>query len=95
MKNNFDLKNIEDIPNNLKKELKLNRISSHSKKLLSLFEKKNILCIDEIIVGLYRLYKLEKTRTWVSYTLYNLNKKINIIKSPNKKGYYEKLKETE
>ena len=86
----FNLDKIDDIPDGCQKELKLFNIRSDTRQLLGLFERKNRLSIDEIIVGLYRLYKLERTRTWVSATLYNLSKKELVKKIPGTKGEHEK-----
>lgn len=89
--NIFNLDKIDDIPDNCKKQLKLINIRDDAKKLLDLFDKKQVLTIDEIIVGMYRLYKIEKTRIWVSSTLYNLSRKKLVKKIDGTKGEYEKI----
>lgn len=86
----FNLEKIDDLPEKCVKELKLLNIRDDTKQLLALFERKKRLSIDEIIVGLYRLHKLEKTRTWVSATLYNLSRKDLVKKITGTKGEYEK-----
>lgn len=86
----FDIKKTDDLTEKCKKELKLLSRKDSTKKLLDLFDKKSRLSIDEIIAALYRLHKIEKTRKWVSYTLYNL-KKSNLIRKINK-GTFEKIK---
>jgi hypothetical protein len=86
----FNLDRVDDLPDSCKKELKLVNIRDEGMMLLGLFDIKNPLSFDEIIVGLYRLNKLEKTRTWVSATLYNLSKKGLVKKIKGKKGVYEK-----
>ena len=88
--NVFSLDNTDDIPESCVKELRGLNIRDDTKSLLSLFDKKNRLSIDEIIVGLYRLYKLEKTRIWVSSTLYNLSRKNLVKKVEGSKGEYIK-----
>lgn len=89
----FNLENTSDLTNDCKKQLKLLNMRDDAKRLLELFDKKSPLSIDEIIVGLYRLYKLEKTRVWVSSTLYNLSRKNLIKKISGIKGEYEKTPE--
>lgn len=87
----FDLSNLEGLPISCLNELKPSRLSEDTKQLLDLFKHKSRLSFDEIIVGLYRLHKVEKTRTWVNSTLYNLSKKENLIrKVKGSKGEYEK-----
>ncbi len=86
----FDLAKIDDIPKACADELRLINISKETKLLLNLFEIKNRLSIDQIIVGMYRLHKLEKTRPWVSSTLYNLSRKGLVKKVEGTKGEYEK-----
>lgn len=71
----FDIKNLDDVSGHCKSQVKQMNVRDDTKKLISLFDFKAKLTIDEIIVGLYRMYKLEKTRVWVSSTLYNLKRK--------------------
>lgn len=85
--NIFDLKNISDISTECKNNLKLLNMRYNTKYLLELFDKKNPLSIDEIIVAFYRLYKVESNRIWISNTLYDLKRKKIIIK--NGKYYYK------
>ena len=89
--NIFDLTNVDDLPEDQKRQLKLINVRDDAKNLLGLFELKNRLSIDEIIVGLYRLHKMIKSRTWVSSTLYNLSKKSLIKKVDGSQGEYEKF----
>lgn len=86
----FDLHDVSDLPEKHRDELKLLSIREDAQKLLSLFDIKPRLSIDEIIVGLYRAHKMEKAREWVSATLYNLSKKGLIAKVKGTKGVYEK-----
>lgn len=85
-KNIFNLKEINDLPKNVSKEIKINKRHDVARKLLSLFDIKKELSINEILVGLYRVYKIVKTRIWVSSTLYNL-KRSNIIKNITNKTF--------
>lgn len=87
----FNLENILDIPDSVKNEMKLLNVRDDTEKLLSLFEIKNQLSIDEMIAGLYRLHNLEKKRAWISTTLYNLRNK-NVVKLvTGKKGIHMKV----
>lgn len=80
MSNNiFDINNLSDLPKELQKQIKPDGLSNKTKMVLSLFEKKRSLSTDEIIVGIYRVYKQSITRTWVATTCYNL-KRSGVIK---------------
>lgn len=83
----FDLKNVTDIPETL--QLKIHNLSATTDKILKLFAIKAELSIDEILVGLYRKYKIERSRNWISATLYNLKKRDYILKVNGKKGVYK------
>lgn len=89
----FDAKNISDIPVSLKNQLSCLRRSKETKELMSLFEIKNRLTIDEILIGLYRKYNREQSRVWVTTTAYNLTRK-GIIKR-FQVGEYELVKKIE
>jgi hypothetical protein len=82
----FDLNEVEDLPDFCKKQLKLINIHIHTQRLLELFALKSELTVDEIVVGMYRKYGLEKTRVWVSSTLYNLKRR-DLIKKIDKEKY--------
>lgn len=90
MKDNiFDTKNTSDLPDEVRQECK-KFFRNDTEQLLSLFDIKDSLNIDEIIIGLFRKYKLQKTRTWVSSTVYNLSRK-NLLESLGN-GVYKKYK---
>jgi len=80
--NIFDLSDISDLPIPLKNKLSILRSSSETRKIINLFKMKDTLTIDEILVGFFREYKKEISRSWVSTTLYNLSRK----------GFVRKLK---
>lgn len=86
--NIFDLENISDLGENVTSQLKVSSISKNDRKILDLFEIKNTLSIDEIIVGLARKYELSKERSWVSNRLYSLSKSRKLEKIKGKKGIY-------
>ena len=92
MKNIFDTKNIEDITENLRNQLSL-KCSEKTKEVFSLFEIKRRLTIDEILVGIFRKYKREPNRIWVSNTVHNLIRK-GVIKKVQI-GEYELVKKIE
>lgn len=87
----FNVENIDDIPDSCKKHLKILNIRDDTRLLLNLFERKSRLSVDQIIIGLFRLHKIEKTRPWVLSTLYNLGKKNLIKKVSGARGEYEKV----
>ena len=89
--NIFNLDKIDDLPEAYKKQLKLLNVRDDTRSLLALFDLKDNLSIDEILVGMYRLYKVEKSRVWVSSTLHNLGKKGLIRKIDGTKGKYRKI----
>ena len=76
----FDLECSDDISISCLKQLRgKGKYCLGTSELLDLFARKEQLSMDEMIVGLYRLYKVEKTRTWLTSTLYNLIRK-NLVK---------------
>lgn len=77
----------EDLPDDVKNSLK--KLHSTTSRILALFEIKNILSVDEIIVGIYRRYNTLLTRTNVSSTLQKLKNR-NKIKY-KERGVYEKV----
>lgn len=90
MKENlFDLSKTDDLPEKIKEKLRRIPVRKDAKKLLDLFKIKQTLSIDEIIVGLYRQYKMEKSRTWIHSTLYNLSRKEILKKVEGTKGVYK------
>lgn len=89
-KNVFELGDITDIPDDLKKNLRtMGATCPKTSNILKLFEMKNELTIDEILVGLYRMFGHQKTRSWVSSSLYNLSRKKLVAKSDS--GVYKRL----
>ncbi len=74
----FDINNTNDLPKKLRGKLSIpkantaavkNKVQKGTADIISLFELKKELTIDEILVGLYRKYKVEKTKAGVMYTL--------------------------
>ena len=85
--NMFNTANLDDLPQELKNELKKKNLNSGDEKILSLFSEKNELSIDEILIALYRKYKIVQKRTWVSNRLFVLSKAGQVGKI--KKGRYK------
>ena len=72
----FDIKNIDDIDEITKKYIKTrHRDCKKSMEVLSLFEIKNILSIDEILVGMYRKYRKIVTRAYIRNKMFFLKEK--------------------
>lgn len=70
--NIFDLENTNDLPNSLNMNLKKNKFKGNAYLILSLFDIKPILTVDEIMVGLFRKDKIELERKIVSSTVNNI-----------------------
>jgi hypothetical protein len=83
----FDTKNICDLSDKVKQELKINKVHLKTRKLLKLFEIKKSLTKDEIIVGFYRVHGISVKRTWLTATLYNLCKR-GILKKNKENGEF-------
>lgn len=81
----FDTKKTDDLPSDLLKSLRKKDLNEETKKLLTLFELKPYLSIDEIIIGMFRKYKIVKSRVWAMSATYRLSKR-NILKRSNRKG---------
>ena len=95
--NIFDLTNVDDIPENVKKDI---NIDLFAKRIVELFVLANRdLSIDEITVAYYRKYKDDdsdvKTKKQIMSKLYNMSRERNSqIKSvEGKKGIYALCKE--
>lgn len=85
----FNLNDISDLSSTTRKYLNKHRLHSGCSNILNLFDIKETLSLDEIIVGLYRLYKMEKSRSWLASTLYSLSAR-GLIKKDGKK--YTRIK---
>lgn len=86
----FDLNEISDLSPGCKNQLKLVKTLDELECVLDLFVLKNELTINEILVGLYRQYNLEKSRFWVSGTLQRLKRKKLIASN---RGIYTRIYE--
>lgn len=94
--NIFDIKNTEDLPEDIKKNIRKigdgREINEDTKRLMKLFDLKNPLSIDEIIVSLYRLHGIQKDRRWICYTINNWVTRGVFRPEKGKKGVYKKIK---
>ncbi len=86
MTNIFDVSNLEDLPPELIKELKLS--SEVDNIILALFsEAGGILNLTKLLVGYYRKYKEAKTRAYMMSTCYRLVQK-GFLEPTDSKGEY-------
>lgn len=83
----YDTLNLDDLPPELRKELRDRCLNLYDEKIASLFYEKKELSIDEVLIALYRKYQLIKKRTWVSNRFYYMSKR-KIIKKVSK-GHYK------
>ena len=84
----FSLENTNDLSKLVLGELKTDSVNKNDQKIIYLLEIKNQLNIDEILVGLFRKYDLEKKRAWVANRLYALSQANKIEKLKKKRGTY-------
>jgi hypothetical protein len=90
----FNLDEVSDLPERLKLSLKKYKVRAKSKKarahevIKQMFDTKQILTIDEIMVGLFRASNLVRERSWVSAKIGVLVKEGFLSKEGN--GVYKK-----
>ncbi|MFA5695956.1 MAG: hypothetical protein WC917_00625 [Bacilli bacterium] len=88
-KNIFDLYNIDDLPKKIRGRLDKIKHYRTTDLILNLFESRKTLSINEIQVGLYRLYNKIVNRAALGNALYKLNKSKKIKRT--EWGIYEKI----
>ncbi len=95
MKGIFDLVDLTDVPDNLKKELKVHSENLFENQLIKIFELANReINIDEVTVAYFRTYKIIKGRKQIMTKLYNMSKVDKpAIKSMPQKGVYKLILE--
>lgn len=87
----FDLGDIGDIPESLRKEIS-GRADKFEQNICELFDlAERPLSIDEVSVAYFRKFKEEKTRTQIMNKLYQMSKKNEPYIKVVKKGIYEKI----
>lgn len=76
MRNIFDLENLYDLPEEIELQLRggYEKEKSIKKQILYLFKIKKELTCDEIVVGLYRQFKVIRERGSIHVSLYYLTK---------------------
>lgn len=82
-KDYFDLDSIDDLPDDCKAQIKWGKHSlkhPDKQKLLELFNHKNELTINEMIVGLYRAHGIKHSRTWIFNSLNTLYGNVKKVK---------------
>lgn len=85
----FDLKNLDDLDNEVISNLSLKCLCpTMPEKVLALFKIKKTLCTNEIIVGYYRKYNQHFTRIQALYYVHYLSKLKFIDREKGKKGIY-------
>ena len=95
--NIFDLTNVDDIPENVKKDINIDLFAKRIVELFVLADRD--LSIDEITVAYYRRYKDDdsevKTKKQIMSKLYNMSRERNsqIQSVEGKKGIYALCKE--
>lgn len=93
----FCMTNTEDLPKEVKKELRAIEGSKKiiTKLIIQLFLIKSPLSVDEILIGLYRVHKIVKTRSWLSSSLFHLKSHGVIENAPEKRGVYKLVSKEE
>jgi hypothetical protein len=89
----FDLDNIKDAPEDVKSELKFPKAVSTPTQILELFAIKDTLSVNEIIIGLYRKFKIKKARSTVALTVTRLRSQGIIKKAKGVAGSYTLVKD--
>ena len=91
----FDIFNLDDLPDEMKREVENKRMDEFERKILELFElAKRPLLIDEVMVGLYRGYGIQKNHRQVMNKLYQMSQGNTAKIETSKKGVYQ-LKQKE
>ena len=91
----FDIFNTDDLPQEVKQEIKKSVVSMDS-KYLELVKLKEDISVNEMVVALYRKYGIVKRYNTVYVALYDLHKKGLIAYDKNKRVFNSlvKLNET-
>ena len=86
----FNITDLKGIPKSVVSNLRLCRKNETSKNIMELFELKRELNLNEIVIGLYKKFNLEKSRASITVSLTHLVSKKLLLK--NDFGTYEKVK---
>ena len=87
----FNLNDLSDLSTKLSNEIKKTEPTIKN-KFVQLLEIKSPLTVDEFIVGLYRVYGIERSRNVTQCQLYQCVKKSLIEKVEGKIGLYQKCR---
>lgn len=88
----FSLETLDDLPSELREELRVSKRDDFEMKLIGLFQRANgELNLDQIQAGYYRLYNEVKERKQITAKLYNMcrSQRPAIEGIKGKKGVYK------
>lgn len=92
-KDAFNLYNLNDIPPIIKKSIGQQSLRGIIKHMfIEVFKKQSVCSVDEIHVGIYRLFGIAKERHWITSNVSQL-KSAGLIKNvPGQAGVFELVK---
>ena len=85
----FSFHDIKDIPDDVRKETKALRRDGDIDLICKLFEIKSPLSLDEILVGLYRKFKIQKERKWLMSAMHRASRSGMVERADGKRGVYK------
>ena len=85
----FNLDNIVDLPEEVIAELRFFHLHPATRNIINLFKVKKHLSVNEVLVGLFRKYRLIRTQRWVHTAFYRMKNKKIIKNVTGKTGYFE------
>jgi len=86
------LGNVSDLPEELKKQLQATKTDKLERQILEVFsDLDGIGNIDEILVGLYRKYKVTQDRAFLCNKMYRMAKSGHLKSVQGKKGAYQAI----
>lgn len=89
----FNLENLNAYPERVRKNVKGEKPRSNTGTfLIELFKLKPVLSLDELVVGVYNLFGLEKDRGWIGSSLTYLKNQGVIKNVQGVQGVYELIK---
>ena len=91
----FNLIDISDIPESMQRRLTGYKSFRMTHYICQLFEIKDKLSIDEVMIGLYRHFGHERTRVWVRNILSDMVKNKFLVRSEKIGEYCKIIKKNE
>ena len=88
----FDLKSMQDAPQDVKSELRPSKESSLTSTILALYNIKSPLTVNELIIGLYRKFKIKTKRSTLVVAISRLSSQGIIKKTKGVKTSYGLVK---